>query len=148
MTKFKKMEKKNIIKEYSNGDLTIVWQPAKCIHDGTCVRTLPKVYDPNAKPWINIKNASTDALKEQIGQCPSGALSFYLNDEKGEETPVEMTKVSVRKNGPLLVKGAVEVTDADGNVEVKDKICAFCRCGISKEKPYCDGSHKHITFDD
>jgi uncharacterized Fe-S cluster protein YjdI len=141
------MEKKDIKKEYSNVNLTIVWKPAKCIHDGTCVRTLPKVYDPEAKPWVKIENASTEALKAQINQCPSGALSWYMNAKKKSEKPVEITKITVRKNGPLLVKGAIEVTDADGNVEVKDKICAFCRCGISKEKPYCDGSHKHITFD-
>lgn len=142
------MEKKNIKKEYSNGELTIVWQPAKCIHDGTCVRTLPNVYDPNAKPWINIENANTEALKAQIDQCPSGALTYYMNEDKSKSTPAEITKVTVRKNGPLLVKGKIEVTDANGDVVIKEKISAFCRCGISKEKPYCDGAHKHITFDD
>ena len=74
------MENKEIKKEYSNGDLTIVWKPRKCIHSGVCVRSLPKVYKPKSKPWINMENASTDELKEQIHACPSGALTFYTNE--------------------------------------------------------------------
>jgi len=61
---------------YSNEDITIVWNPEKCIHSGECVKRLPKVYNPKAKPWITIEYASSDELKEQIGHCPSGALSF------------------------------------------------------------------------
>lgn len=67
-------------KEYSNGEITIKWQPKKCQHAGVCVKTLPKVYNPRAKPWIAIENASTEALINQINQCPSGALSYYENE--------------------------------------------------------------------
>lgn len=70
-----------IMKTYSNGELTIVWQPGKCIHSGICVRTLPKVYNPKAKPWITIENATTDELKAQISNCPSGALSYFMNKD-------------------------------------------------------------------
>ena len=65
-------------KEYSNGELTVVWKPAKCQHSGVCVKTLPKVYNPKEKPWIKPDNATTDELKKQIDQCPSGALSYYF----------------------------------------------------------------------
>lgn len=68
-----------IIKTYINGELTIVWKPGKCTHSGVCVRTLPQVYNPKAKPWITIENASTEELKAQIAKCPSGALSYYQN---------------------------------------------------------------------
>jgi len=68
---------KEIVKEYSNGDLTIVWKPKKCTHAAICVKTLPKVYNPNAKPWLSIENASTEELKRQISKCPSGALSCF-----------------------------------------------------------------------
>ncbi len=66
----------DIIKEYTNGELTIVWKPKSCTHSGVCVKTLPKVYNPSAKPWLSIENASTEELKEQISMCPSGALSY------------------------------------------------------------------------
>ncbi len=69
-------------KEYTNGELTIVWQPGKCEHAGVCVKTLPNVYKPKEKPWINPENASTEELIAQINACPSGALSYYMNEDK------------------------------------------------------------------
>lgn len=69
-------------KEYSNGEITIKWQPKLCQHAGICVKTLPKVYNPKASPWIAIENASTEELKNQISICPSGALSFYENQKE------------------------------------------------------------------
>jgi len=68
--------------EYSNNDITIVWQPNLCQHAAICVKSLPKVYKPKEKPWITIENANTDELKKQISKCPSGALSFYENAKK------------------------------------------------------------------
>ncbi|MDF1673898.1 MAG: (4Fe-4S)-binding protein [Vicingaceae bacterium] len=61
---------------YKNEDITIVWKPDLCTHSGFCVRTLPKVYKPKARPWVTIENASTEELKHQISKCPSRALSF------------------------------------------------------------------------
>jgi len=69
---------KEIVKEYSNGELTVVWKPQKCVHAGECVKALPEVYNPKEKPWIKAENASTQALKDQIDKCPSGALSYYI----------------------------------------------------------------------
>jgi uncharacterized Fe-S cluster protein YjdI len=67
-------------KEYSNGEITIKWQPKLCQHAAVCVKTLPQVYNPKATPWIAIENASTKDLKNQISNCPSGALSFTNNE--------------------------------------------------------------------
>jgi uncharacterized Fe-S cluster protein YjdI len=69
-----------IKKEYTNGELTIVWKPLTCIHAGECTKALPNVYRPKEKPWIAIENATTEELKSQINKCPSGALSFSMND--------------------------------------------------------------------
>ncbi|RHJ94245.1 (4Fe-4S)-binding protein [Parabacteroides bouchesdurhonensis] len=66
-------------KEYSNGELTIIWQPDLCQHSGICVKTLPQVYNPKERPWIKIENATTEELIAQIKMCPSGALSYKLN---------------------------------------------------------------------
>ncbi|CAZ95334.1 (4Fe-4S)-binding protein [Zobellia galactanivorans] len=63
-------------KEYGNNEITILWKPEKFIHAGICVKMLPQVYDPKRKPWVNIANASTAALRDQVAQCPSGALSI------------------------------------------------------------------------
>ncbi|MDF2553140.1 MAG: (4Fe-4S)-binding protein [Chryseobacterium sp.] len=68
--------------KYSNGNINVIWQPQKCIHAGICVKMLPNVYDPKARPWIKAENATSDELKNQINQCPSGALTYELKTEK------------------------------------------------------------------
>ncbi|MCD7971227.1 MAG: CDGSH iron-sulfur domain-containing protein [Candidatus Azobacteroides sp.] len=59
-----------------------------------------------------------------------------------------MTEVTVTPNGPLLIKGPVEFTDRDGNKSTKEGTIAICRCGATKNQPYCDGSHIGINFKD
>lgn len=62
--------------EYTNGEITILWKPTLCIHAAICVKTLSKVYNPKARPWIKAENATTQELREQVATCPSGALSI------------------------------------------------------------------------
>jgi len=140
------MKNKEIIKEYSNGEFTIVWKPGICIHAEICAKTLPQVYNPDIRPWIKAENASPAELKEQIDQCPSGALSYYTKGEEKTVSELSVTNIQVRPNGPLLVEGEIMVTDAKGNLERKSKKTAFCRCGASNNKPYCDGTHAKIDF--
>ena len=139
------MEAKEKIKEYVNGDLTIVWKPAKCIHSGICVKTLPKVYDPNAKPWIQATNASVEELKAQIEKCPSGALTYRMAGESTVSAS-DAFHVSLIENGPLMVKGDIEISYPDGRKEARQRNTAFCRCGASANKPFCDGAHKKVGF--
>lgn len=68
------MKKRKI--EYSNNEFTIISQPHLCEHAGICVKTLPKVYNPKARPWITMENATTEELIHQVDLCPSGALSY------------------------------------------------------------------------
>lgn len=63
-------------KEYSNGEVAIIWKPELCQHSGICVKTLPKVYRPKEKPWIKPHQASTEEIIDQVSKCPSGALSY------------------------------------------------------------------------
>ena len=140
------MAEKSIIKKYRKGDFAIVWEPKKCIHAAICVKELPQVYNPQAKPWIQQDNASIEALKKQIDMCPSGALSYEEKDNFKTENHMK-TEVELMKNGPLLVKGDVAIKDANGVVVIKEKMTAFCRCGASANKPYCDGKHKVAGFE-
>ena len=133
-------------KEYTNGEVTVVWKPKLCIHAEICVKTLPNVYKPKDKPWIQVENATTDELIDQVSKCPSGALTYYKNDGSTMETESMETKVDVLENGPLLVHGTLEVTNKEGSKEKKDKTTAFCRCGASNNKPYCDGMHAKVDF--
>jgi len=145
------MAEKEIIKEYKREGISVIWKPRKCIHAAVCVNTLPDVYKPDDKPWINPQNASVEALREQIDRCPSGALSYRLADENNEpknENSSMSQKVEVVPNGPLMVHGELEITKVDGSKETKKRTTAFCRCGASENKPFCDGGHKKIDFED
>lgn len=138
----------NITKKYTNGEVTIVWKPAECIHSGICFRGLGGVFDPRKRPWVTIGGATTDLIIQQVKKCPSGALSYYLNRD-ADETSVNVqaeTIVETVENGPLLVYGNVSIKDQAGNVTRKNNVTAFCRCGASENKPYCDGSHKKVGF--
>lgn len=64
------------VKEYSNGEITVVWKAHLCQHSGICVKLLPQVYNPRERPWIKPEMASSTALRDQISQCPSGALTY------------------------------------------------------------------------
>lgn len=140
---------KDITKKYTNGDVTIVWKPELCIHSGFCFRGLNEVFDPKQRPWIRPDAATSDKIIDQIKKCPSGALSFYLNTEvtNTDEIAVEAeTIVETSPNGPLLVYGNVSVKDVNGVISRKNNVTAFCRCGASNNKPFCDGSHKKVNF--
>jgi uncharacterized Fe-S cluster protein YjdI len=143
---------KDITKKYTNGEVTIVWKPAACVHSRICWSTalggLPEVFKPGESPWITPEGASTERIIEQIKKCPSGALSHYMNAEG--ETPVSVSAESIVEavpNGPLLVYGNITVRDAAGHETHKNKVTAFCRCGQSKNKPYCDGAHVSAGFE-
>lgn len=134
-------------KEYSNGEVTVGWEADKCIHSAICVKGLPNVFRPKVRPWISINEAETDLIVNQVKQCPSGALSFYMNNDKDETIEETLkTKVEVLENGPLIVYGTLKITHKDGATEVKNKTTAFCRCGASENKPYCDGTHVKNDF--
>ncbi|MBL7771332.1 MAG: (4Fe-4S)-binding protein [Chitinophagaceae bacterium] len=70
------MDINNITKEYSNGDITVVWQSAKCIHSGNCVKNLPSVFKPREQPWIQLDQEDSQAIRDAVAKCPSGALSI------------------------------------------------------------------------
>ncbi len=141
-------DKKSKIKEYSNDEITVVWQPDLCIHSANCVKGLPEVFDNSARPWINIQGADTERIIAQVRHCPSGALSFYHNDDmpRPVEDDSEEVAIEVRADGPLYVNGRIKIRHTDGTEEVRNGKVALCRCGASGRKPFCDGSHRRISF--
>lgn len=129
-------------KEYTNGRITVQFELDKCIHSENCWRGLSAVFDPKQRPWVNMDGAGDDEIIKQVNKCPSGALSI-----KGETTMSDnKIQAECMPNGPLIVKGNIEVKKADGSMEIKEKMAAFCRCGQSSNKPYCDGAHKEAGF--
>lgn len=144
------MSDKPIVKEYSNGEITIVWKPESCIHSTVCWKKatgLPNVFQPNTKPWIKVEGATTEEIKNQVDKCPSGALSYILKESQQTEVDVSHV-VETLPNGPLMVYGNITVKHAGMEEQKISKVTAFCRCGASSNKPYCDGTHVKIHFSD
>ena len=132
------------IREYTNGEVTIVWEASKCIHSAKCVAGSPHVFKPKERPWVQLEDSETEPLIKTIKTCPSGALSYYMISEGNNEEVSdisETTKVDVMPNGPLLIHGNISLKHADGSEENKTNRTAFCRCGKSNNQPFCDGTH-------
>ncbi len=132
-------------KKYTNDEVTVVWNPDICIHSGNCARGLGSVFNPNARPWINMDGGTSEQIVAQVAKCPSGALSI-LQEEQSEKTPVQTVNVQVFGDGPLRIPGPCVITLADGTEEEREKDAFLCRCGHSTNKPFCDGSHKREGF--
>jgi uncharacterized Fe-S cluster protein YjdI/CDGSH-type Zn-finger protein len=138
-----------VTKKYTNGQVTVVWKPSRCIHSGNCFKGLPGVFDPAKRPWINPEGQDTENIINQVKLCPSAALSYYMNSEteQKDNEPAEVeTRVEVKPNGPLLVHGSISIRKADGKIEKRNSVTAFCRCSNSNNKPFCDGSHVRSGF--
>lgn len=140
---------------YSNKDITITWKPGSCIHSKLCWQGLIEVFNPRERPWIKMDGASTEQIIEQVKKCPSGALSYKLNDMAAENTdPIKTEsvpqglKIEVAPNGPYLVKTACTIIHHDGREETREGTVALCRCGQSANKPFCDGQHRKVGFKD
>lgn len=67
---------KDVIKRYTNGEVTVIWQPSLCVHSAICFRSMPDVFDPRRRPWVVLDGHPTSAIISQVEECPSGALSY------------------------------------------------------------------------
>jgi uncharacterized Fe-S cluster protein YjdI len=132
------------VREYSTDEIVVEWQPRLCFHSHNCIRALPKVFDPDRRPWVDLDQASADEVDAAVAQCPSGALR--ARRPGGPEPRTEPLEVTASLGGPLLIRGGVRVLDAEGNVLYEGDKAALCRCGGSANKPFCDGTHKTNGF--
>jgi uncharacterized Fe-S cluster protein YjdI/CDGSH-type Zn-finger protein len=130
---------------YRGTDIEVTFDLAECIHIGECLRGLPEVFSLDRRPWISPDAASADDIAAVIERCPSGALQYRRLDGGPEESAPEPAAVTPMRNGPLLVRGRIEVRREDGSVEVLPR-ATLCRCGSSANKPFCDNTHLRIGF--
>jgi uncharacterized Fe-S cluster protein YjdI len=136
--------------KYTRDNITVLWKPDLCIHSKKCWHELAEVFNPRNRPWVNMQGAATDRIMEQVSKCPSGALSYIqtTTDITPTEHATTTTAVEVLQNGPLMVYGNLTMKDKNGTETTKNKVTAFCRCGASANKPFCDGSHIRVGFKD
>ena len=135
------------VDQYVGENLTIFDNRGTCCHAGACTSGLPEVWRMKQEPWIDPDGADAEKIKAVIDQCPSGALNYA---EGGVEHVVDggAPGIHIAKDGPYQVTGPVELAGENfGEGAIRQRY-ALCRCGESKNKPFCDGTHWYAKFSD
>ena len=125
---------------YESEDITVHYSPYLCSHAGECNKRLSAVFDAKKKPWIQPEHGSVDDIMDVVKACPSGAIQASFKGGAPEHRAGETPAVVVEKNGPLRVE-AVTLNGGNFSDNASPEKYVLCRCGQSKNKPFCDGSH-------
>ncbi|MFK7963308.1 MAG: CDGSH iron-sulfur domain-containing protein [Burkholderiaceae bacterium] len=121
-------------------DITISYTPVLCSHAGECSKRARAVFDPSAKPWIRPENGTLDETLDVIAACPSGALRVRIGKQAEAHLTHGDVSIQIEKNGPYHVKNVPLEAEFNGVGASRAKY-VLCRCGLSKNKPFCDGTH-------
>jgi CDGSH-type Zn-finger protein len=138
---------KNTRKAYRGKRVTILDNRAICAHAGFCTDELKQVFRQHDEPWIEPDRASVEAIISTVRKCPSGALSYAIDGVEAPP-PQRPPMVTVTDNGPYAVTGGVELMGVKLGDGASAEHYTLCRCGASKNKPFCDGSHWEVGFKD
>lgn len=131
---------------YRGEKILVTFHVDRCTHVAECILGLPEVFDVRRRPWVDPNAASPDHIAEVIHRCPTGALHYERLDGGPSEPILEKNTITIVKNGPLYFRGSLIVKSADQQVLFTDTRLALCRCGASKNKPFCDNWHELIDF--
>lgn len=133
--------------DYKGKALTIHDNRGACSHRGYCTDNAPKVFLIETEPWIDPDGMQVDHVAKVIETCPSGALSYTREGKLHKDYDCK-PGITVTKDGPYDVVGGVEFKDKAGNKPESKEHFTLCRCGNSKNKPFCDGQHWYVNFKD
>jgi CDGSH-type Zn-finger protein/uncharacterized Fe-S cluster protein YjdI len=131
-------------RRYASDDIVVTYDRSRCIHAAECMRGLRSVFDPERRRWVDPSAEAPPKIAEVVMRCPTGALHFERLDGGADEPIPARNMVTVSPNGPLHVRGELEIETPDGVVH--DTRASLCRCGASRNKPFCDGSHREASF--
>ena len=138
----------NKIFKYSGDRATVSWHGSLCIHIGECGRAKGDLFVGGRKPWCQPDTATDDEVDDVVLRCPTGALTVEFADGSHVEQADAINTVHVAYNGPLFVRGDLDIDGAATNAPGLKYRAALCRCGASRNKPYCDNSHEKHGFRD
>ncbi len=130
--------------EVVDGEIVqIIYHGKLCIHSRFCVTGAPKVFLANVQgPWIHPDDMDAEELMAVARECPSGAIQYRRKDGGREEQPPPVNLISAREAGPYALRGDLTIDGKQFGYRA-----TLCRCGASKNKPFCDGSHHDVHFD-
>ncbi len=133
-----------LTREYEGRGIRVQWYAGRCVHVAECIRALPRVFNPKQRPWVDLSvaEAEADAVADAVLRCPTGALHFLRTDGGPQEVATPGVRATTIPNGPLLLRGDVEIVDDKGQLIRHDTRIAVCRCAKSRHLPFCDNSHR------
>ncbi|MFV1988578.1 MAG: CDGSH iron-sulfur domain-containing protein [Gemmatimonadota bacterium] len=131
---------------YEGPEADITFNARKCIHAEECVHGLPNVFDAEKRPWIDAAGASADEIAAAVANCPTGALTMMRHDGGAEKRADDNVSVTVAPDGPVYVRGDMTVGVPGADEPSRETRAAFCRCGQSANKPFCDNAHIDANF--
>ncbi len=134
-------------REYEGRGVSVYDNRVICSHAAECVKNLPNVFRLGERPWIAPDNASIKDVITTVKKCPSGALSYVVDGEHIRDFG-QSSEILIAKDGPYNVEGSIQINIEEDLQPPSKEHFALCRCGASKNKPYCDGSHKEMNFVD
>lgn len=132
--------------DFIGNGITIHDNRGICAHAGFCTDSLKSVFRIDKEPFVDANGASKEEIIAAIDKCPSGALSYSI-DGKEQIFSSDSVSVFIAPNGPYAIQGKVELEDTRWNQGAFKEKFDLCRCGESKNKPFCDGSHWNKHFD-
>jgi CDGSH-type Zn-finger protein len=132
---------------YVGKGITIFDNRALCAHAAHCTEELASVFRYGKEPWIDADGASVQETIALIRKCPSGALSYAIDGVEAAP-PERAPMVTVTANGPYAITGGIELMGVKQGEGASSEHYTLCRCGASKNKPLCDGSHWNANFRD
>lgn len=132
------------IHEYHGEDVEVTYDHNRCIHVRACVEGLPGVFDPARRPWVAPDDADADEVAAVVERCPTGALHYERTDGGPAEAVPATNTVTATADGPLYLRGDVELRTRDDDTLLEDTRVALCRCGHTMNRPLCDNSHARV----
>lgn len=138
----------NKITTYPGNKINVTWDSRLCIHIGECGNSAGELFVGGRDPWCQPDLVDTDNTIDVVQRCPSGALAYQCDDASLQETAPDENSVQIVYNGPLFVNGDLEIDAAADDMPSTRFRAALCRCGLSKNKPFCDNSHIKGDFQD
>lgn len=131
------------INQASTDEMVLDFDPKRCIHSRQCVLNAPQVFLANVEgPWLHPENDSVEHLVHVAMSCPSGAITYRRKDGGDEEPAPKINYIFIRENGPYAVGATLDI---EGQAPMYR--ATLCRCGQSKNKPFCDNSHIEAGFE-
>jgi CDGSH-type Zn-finger protein/uncharacterized Fe-S cluster protein YjdI len=134
---------------YPGDSLDVLYDRKRCMHAAECGKASAEVFNAKRSPWIEPNEAEKAELVRIVQRCPTGALRAVDSDGSLVADPVPpINEVTVCPDGPIYVRGRFVVDYGDDGLTAEETRVALCRCGASRNKPYCDAAHSKVRFRD